>query len=290
VSERYDGCPSALPKGSPTTASRSSLDLPAVVATLRAAGCVFAEEEAQLLLAEAQTPESLAGMVEERVDGLPLEHILGWAQFCGLRIAVDPGVFVPRRRTEFLVDQAAEHARPILAARAAVVLDLCCGSGALGLALVAVLGSSPARVELHCADVDPAATRCAVRNVAPVGGQVYQGDLFEPLPTALRGRVDVVLANVPYVPTDEVELMPPEARLHEARPALDGGTDGLDVLRRVCAGALRWLAPGGLLLFETSERQVQQALAAIAGGGLAPAVARSEELYATVVTGTMPTR
>ncbi|HEX2806092.1 MAG TPA: putative protein N(5)-glutamine methyltransferase, partial [Kineosporiaceae bacterium] len=78
------------------------------------------------------------------------------------------------------------------------------------------------------------------------------------------------------------------ARLHEARPALDGGPDGLDVLRRVTADAPRWLAPGGRLLFETSERQVPQALAAITRGGLTAAVARSDELYATVVTGTRP--
>ena len=99
-------------------------------------------------------------------------------------------------------------------------------------------------VELHAADVDPAAVACARSNVARVGGRVYEGDLFEALPDTLRGRVDVLLANVPYVPSEAIALMPPEARLHEARVALDGGADGLDVARRVIAAAPDWLAPG----------------------------------------------
>lgn len=273
------------------SASPSVLPLSVIVTRLRAAGCVFAEDEAQLLISTARTPAALAAMVDRRAAGLPLEHVLGWAEFCGLRIAVDPGVFVPRRRTEFLVRQAAALAREaaspagqVLARQRTVVVDLCCGSGALGAALAAALP----RVELHAADVDPAAVRCACRNVAAAGGQVYDGDLFEPLPATLRGRVDVLLANVPYVPTDEVELLPPEARVHEPRVALDGGADGLDVLRRVTAAAPQWLAPGGHLLFETSERQAPQAVDTVARNGLIPRVASSDERNATVVIGTRP--
>jgi release factor glutamine methyltransferase len=218
-------------------------------------------------------------MVDRRAAGIPLEHVLGWAEFCGLRVAVDPGVFVPRRRTEFLVRQAAALAPP-----QPVVVDLCCGSGAVGAALGAALD----RVELHAADIDPAAVQCARRNVAAAGGRVYEGDLYDPLPAALRGRVDVLVANVPYVPTEEVGLLPAEARLHEARVALDGGADGLDVLRRMTAAAAAWLAPGGHLLIETSERQAPRAVAAFTGGGLVPRVTRSGELNATVVIGTAP--
>jgi release factor glutamine methyltransferase len=250
---------------------------PAVVTRLRAAGCVFAEDEARLLIATAGTPEELDAMVERRVTGLPLEHVLGWAEFCGLRIAVDPGVFVPRRRTEFLVQQAAA-----LAPARAVVVDLCCGSGALGAALAASVDG----VELHAADVDPAAVRCAARNVTAVGGRVHEGDLFEPLPATLRGRVDILLCNVPYVPTEEIQLLPAEARVHEARVALDGGADGLDVLRRVTAAAHLWLAPGGRLLFETSERQVPRAVEAVTRGGLVPRVATDDDMDATVVIAT----
>ncbi|AGS67822.1 putative protein N(5)-glutamine methyltransferase [Streptomyces collinus] len=248
----------------------------AVVSALRAAGCVFAEEEAELLLATARSETELTSMVDRRAAGLPLEHVLGWAEFHGLRIAVDPGVFVPRRRTEFLVDQALARA-----AHAPVVVDLCCGSGALGAALAAALGA----VEVHAADIDPAAVRCARRNLAPYGGLAHEGDLFDALPAGLRGRVGILTANVPYVPSDEVALLPAEARDHEPKTALDGGADGLDVLRRVAAGASEWLAPGGRLLTETSERQAPAAVAAFREAGLTTRLAESEELYAHVVIG-----
>jgi release factor glutamine methyltransferase len=207
------------------------------------------------------------------VAGLPLEQVLGWAEFRGLRIQVEPGVFVPRRRTELLVEQAAAVAPP-----GAVVVDLCCGTGAVGAALAAVVD----RVVLHAADVDPAAVRCARRNVP---GQVHQGDLYAALPESLRGRVDVLVANAPYVPTGALALMPPEARDHEARVALDGGADGLDVQRRVAAAAPGWLAPGGALLVETSEGQAPATAAAVGAAGLAVRVARDEDLDATVVIG-----
>ncbi|WP_216854750.1 putative protein N(5)-glutamine methyltransferase [Streptomyces pacificus] len=254
----------------------------AVVGRLRAAGCVFAEDEAGLLLSAARTPAELAALVERRACGHPLEHVLGWAEFCGLRVAVEPGVFVPRRRTEFLVRQAV-RTRP----DAEVVVDLCCGSGAVGAALAASLPGCG--VELYASDIEPAAVRCALRNL-PEGARVFEGDLFEPLPEVLRGRVDILAANVPYVPTGEVALLPAEAREHEPLVALDGGRDGLDVLRRVTAEAGEWLAPGGILLFETSERQTAGALSAVADGGLAPGADRCDERYATVVVGTRTTR
>jgi release factor glutamine methyltransferase len=246
-----------------------------VVARLRAAGCVFAEEEAALLLEAAGPGRALDDLVARRVAGEPLEQVLGWAEFCGMRFVVEPGVFVPRQRTRLLVREAV-----VLAAPGAVVLDLCCGTGAVGAAVAAAVRS----VELHAADVDPAAVRCARRNVP---GSVYEGDLYDALPDALRGRVDVLVANAPYVPTDAIALMPPEARDHEARAALDGGVDGLDVQRRVAAGAPDWLAPGGSLLIETSRRQAPETLAAFTRAGLTARVAEDEELAGTVVVGTL---
>jgi release factor glutamine methyltransferase len=266
-----------MPPLPPSSSPSSSPSRDAVVGALRAAGCVFAEDEAELILAAARTPDELAAMVERRVAGHPLELVVGWAEFHGLRVAVEPGVFVPRRRTEFLVTQALARAP-----HASVVVDLCCGSGAVGAALAAALG----RVELHAADIDPAAVRCARRNVAAHGGHVHTGDLFEALPASLRGRVDILAANVPYVPTGEVPLLPAEARDHEPLTALDGGADGLDVLRRVAAGAAHWLAPGGCLLVETSERQAPDAVEAFTRGGLTTRLSVDEELYAHVVIGT----
>lgn len=210
-------------------------------------------------------------MVERRVRGIPLEHVVGWAEFHGLRVAVDPGVFVPRRRTEFLVDQAIGLGRGAVArtGRPTVVVDLCCGSGAVGTVLAAALD----RVELYAADIEPAAVRCAHRNITAAGGEVFAGDLFDALPAGLRGRIDVLVANVPYVPTEEVGLLPPEAREHEPLVALDGGADGLDVLRRVTAAAAEWLAPEGHLLVETSERQAPRAVEHFTRHGLLPRVA-----------------
>ncbi|MET4224015.1 putative protein N(5)-glutamine methyltransferase [Oerskovia enterophila] len=247
-----------------------------IVLALRAAGCVFAEDEADLIVAAATSPAELDDMVSRRVAGLPLEQILGWAEFCGLRILVEPTVFVPRRRSELLASSAVG-----VTAEDATVVDLCCGTGALG----AVLRAARPGIDLHAADIDPAAVRCARRNLH---GQVHEGDLYDALPDQLRGRVDVLVVNAPYVPTDAIGTMPPEARLHEARVALDGGADGLDVHRRVAADAAAWLAPGGHLLIETSERQAPVAVGLFEQAGLVARTVTDDDLGATVVVGTNP--
>jgi release factor glutamine methyltransferase len=251
-----------------------------IVDRLRAAGCVFAEDEAELLVAAARSEPGLEDLVARRVAGEPLEQILGWAEFCGLHIAVEPGVFVPRRRTELLVRQAGELG---LALTHPVVVELCCGSAAVSAALLEALAAP----EVHAADIDRAATRCARRNL---GGRatVYDGDLYDPLPISLRGRVDLLVANAPYVPTDAIAMMPPEAREHEPRTALDGGADGLDLHRRIAAAARQWLAPAGHLLIETSRDQARFTADAMRSNGLRPRVTYSDELDATVVIGAEP--
>ena len=246
-----------------------------VITALRAAGCVFAEDEARLLSAAATSSAALDELVRQRVAGQPLEHLLGWVEFGGLRVAVDPGVFVPRRRTELLARQALEHAGP-----AAIVVELCCGAAAVSATLLAARPD----ITVHAADLDAAAVACARRNLGP-RGTVHHGDLYQPLPRELAGRVDVLVANAPYVPTDEIALMPAEARLHEPRVALDGGPDGLDVARRIVAGAGGWLAPAGHLLIETSGRQAPVLVDDVQRAGLTPAVVRDDDLAATVVTG-----
>ncbi|MFD7920911.1 putative protein N(5)-glutamine methyltransferase [Streptomyces sp. NPDC059740] len=274
MSVRHPASPASCPPLSPE----------ALVLALRGAGCVFAEEEARLLSETARDPAELTRMLDRRTAGLPLEQVVGWARFHGRRISLDPGVFVPRRRTEAVVDLALALAPPD-----PVVLDLCCGSGAVAVALAAALAATGAGVaELHAADIDPAAVACARRNLAPLGGTVHEGDLYAPLPAGLRGRVTLLVANTPYVPTAEIPLLPPEARLYEARVALDGGGDGLDVQRRVAARATRWLAPGGHLFMEVSSRQADRAVAVLTDAGLLPRVAEDEERDATVVVGTRP--
>jgi release factor glutamine methyltransferase len=235
---------------------------------------VFAEDEAVLLADAAESEGHLASMVSRRLDGVPVEQVVGWADFCGLRIVVEPGVFVPRRRTEALARQAAKTAR-----RGSVVVDMCCGSGAVGAAVAVQVPG----IEVHAVDVDPVAVGCARTNLAPYGGNLYEGDLFTALPTFLQGRVDVVVVNAPYVPTDAIGLMPPEARLHEPLVALDGGGDGLDVHRRVAAAARAWLAIGGVLHAECSDRQSQTLARVYESAGLDVNVVVEDETC--VVTG-----
>ncbi len=251
------------------------MPLPEVVARLRAAGCVFAEEEAALLVAEAGSPAELERLVAERVAGTPLEVVVGWAAFCGLRVSVARGVFVPRRRTELLV----AGALPGLTA-ASVVVDLCCGTGAVG----AALRESVPGLEVYAVDLDPAAVACARQNLPP--DRVFEGDLFAALPPALRGRVDVVVCNAPYVPTDAIALMPPEARDHEHRIALDGGADGVRVQARVAGEAWPWLTAGGRLLIETSAGQAALTVDLMVAAGLESVEVHSDAaLEATVVAG-----
>lgn len=243
-----------------------------VVVALREAGCVFAEDEAALLLA---APPPLAPLLERRLAGEPLEQVLGWAEFDGLRITVRPGVFVPRRRSELLVRLAAEGL-----AAGAVAVDLCCGSGALG----AALRHRVPDVELYACDLDAVALACAEVNLP--GAALRRGDLWDALPDRLHRRVGVALANAPYVPSGSIALMPSEARDHEPRATLDGGGDGLDVHRRIAAAAGYWLAPGGRLIIEVSDAQVPAAVELFERSGLSPRVHRDHALDATAVVGT----
>jgi release factor glutamine methyltransferase len=215
-------------------------------------------------------------MVAERIAGRPLEYIVGWVEFCGLRLSVADGVFVPRRRTQALAGLAAAAVDAVPGHRVAV--DLCCGAGAVA----GVIAARCPDAEVHAADLDPAAVACARRNLG-TRGTVHRGDLFAALPPALRGRVDVLAANAPYVPSEAIALMPPEAREHEPRLALDGGPDGLAVQRRVIAGAAHWLAPGGTLLIETGPDQAAGTVAAMRAAGLTAArTVRDTDLEATV--------
>ena len=250
-----------------------------VAARLRAAGCVFAEDEAAVLLDAASGDPELEEMLVRREAGEPLEVIVGWAEFRGRRVIVAPGVFVPRRRSELLVTSAVGLATP-----GVVIVELCCGVAAVASALAVELPHA----EVYASDVDPVEVAVARRNLPPVDGadRVFEGDLYDALPAGLRGRVGILIANAPYVPTEEIATMPPEARDHEPRVALDGGPDGLDVQRRIADGAREWLSSGGSLLVETSVRQAPSTADAMRAGGLEPRIVHDDDLDATVVVGT----
>ncbi len=287
--------PTGLTGPPPTGLTRES-----VVARLRAAGCVFAEDEAALLIEHSATvgasigrPDAagggtaLAELVAQRTSGRPLEHVLGWAEFAGLRIPVTDGVFVPRRRSEPLARLAAEAAGQRAAESPddpVTVVDLCCGAGALG----ASVASRVPAVRLYGVDIDDAAVACARRSVDRYRGTVYSGDLYAPLPAGLRHRVDVLIANAPYVPTGDIAFMPAEAREHEHAVALDGGGDGLSVLRRVVGGAPSWLAPGGVLLMECARHQAGPLGDSVTAAGLRPEVLHDDEYGATMVRASGP--
>ncbi|MCA1981653.1 putative protein N(5)-glutamine methyltransferase [Nocardioides nematodiphilus] len=243
-----------------------------LVTRLRSAGCVFAEDEAAALREAAGSPEELETMAVRRIAGEPLEQVLGYADFAGLRLRVTPGVFVPRLRSTLMVDLAAALLPP-----GAAVIDLGCGTGAIGAAVAARV----AQAEVWAVDIDPAAVACARLNLP--ADHVLEGDLFSPLPPDLKA--DVICANAPYVPTAAIATMPPEARDHEHRVALDGGPDGLDIQRRLIAAAPPWLAPGGTLLVESSRQQAETTATLMTAAGLKPQIHTDAARDGTVVSG-----
>lgn len=215
----------------------------AVSARLARAGCVAAREEAEELVALAgDDPLLLEALVGRRTAGEPLAWVTGTTTFCGRPVAVHAGIYVPRWQTEPMARRAAA-----LLPERGVAVDLCTGSGAVAAVLA---GARPAATVL-ATDLDPAACACAATN----GVQVRQGDLDGPLPPHLAGTVDVVTAVPPYVPTWALPSLPSDARDHEPPLALDGGHDGMAVLRRVVAAAGRLLRRDGALLVELGHDQ-----------------------------------
>ncbi len=239
----------------------SSLD--GLITRLRAAGCVFAEREADLIAATFEIGSARERAVQRRAAGEPLEYVVGAAEFAGVTVAVGPPVFIPRARAVALVDVADRIVRPNGGALTA--LDLGCGSGAIA----AALAKRHPDWAVHASDLDPAAVRWAQRNAQGFGFTVHTGSWFDALPSDLRNRVDVVVAHLPYVPSAEVALLPRDFRDHEPRHTVDGGVDGLDPLRAVCAGCLGWLSPAGVLLTQVALRQVEKAVEIAAAAGLA---------------------
>ena len=252
-------------------------------AELAAAGCVSAAAEADWLLEEAADEDGLRAMVARRVAGEPLQYVIGWAPFGRLKLRVGPGVFVPRPETETLADRAAAHLRSIPANPTAV--DLCTGSGAIACFLAAEAHGT----RVLATELDPGALAWARINAERYGVELLAGDLDAPLPAKLAGHVDVLCANVPYVPSGAIATLPTDVRDHEPRLSLDGGPDGLDVFRRLAERAPHWLAPGGRLYAEIGEDQAEAAATLLTAAGLAE-VAVHQDLVGRdrIVEGTRP--
>ena len=243
-----------------------NVDRLSVEQALGAAGCVAPRDEAVALLDAAQgDAETLASMLQRRIDGEPLPWITGSIRFCGLDVSVTPGVYVPRWQTEPLARMAASLLPP-----EGVALDLCTGAGAVAM----VLADAAPLARVIATDVDPVAVECARGN----GVDARVGRLDEPLPASLGGTVDVLTAVPPYVPTDELRFLPRDVQRHEPRAALDGGEHGIDTLSEIVQLAPRWLRPGGHLLLELGGDQADAITPILLGTGFqAPGVLRDAE-------------
>ena len=198
----------------------------------------------------------LREMIRRRAAGEPLQYISGKAPFRTIEVRVEPGVLIPRPETEVLVGEALAF---LPRDEERLVVDLCCGSGCIACA-VAV---ERPQVQVAACDIDPGAVALTRRNAAELGvdGRVkaYEGDLFAALPEELKGFVDVIVTNPPYVPSVVCDTLVPEVRDFEPRLALDGGEDGLDLFRAILAASGAWLAPDGVIAAELHETCLEEA-------------------------------
>jgi release factor glutamine methyltransferase len=220
-------------------------DRVSVASLLTEAGCIAPFEEAdELIQAAAGDPDVLLDLVSRRTKGEPIAWLKGTVTFCGVRLFVAPGVYVPRWQTEPLARRAAA-----LLPAGGVAVDLCTGAGAIA----AVLAAAVPTARVLATELDDNAVRCARRN----GVEAFEGFLDDPLPRGFEHRVDVVTAVVPYVPTDSLRVLPRDVQAFEPRLALDGGVDGTDLLAEVVRRSPRWLRPGGWLLLELGGDQAE---------------------------------
>ncbi|EWS79732.1 hypothetical protein [Brachybacterium phenoliresistens] len=250
-----------MPEVGALAAGPAAASDPALVAALRAAGCVFAEEEAAILREAAADAAHLRELLAARVAGAPLEPLVGWVAFRGLRLSVGPGVFVPRQRSVLLADRAVAATRA--AGEGAVMLEAFAGVAPIAACVRAEVPGA----QVHAAEIDGTARGHARRNLADAS-RVHGGSVLDGVPEALRGRLAVIAAVAPYVPDAEAALLPREARDAEPMTALLGGVDGLEHIGALILRCGPWLAPGGHLLLEMHRRQMDRARALGEGAGL----------------------
>jgi release factor glutamine methyltransferase len=193
-------------------------------------------------------------MLARRVKGEPLAWIVGSTLFCGVRVLVHPGVYVPRWQSEPLVHRAAARL-----SHGGRVVDLCTGSGALAIGVKSLAPIA----EVVGTELDPLACACARAN----GVEVYEGELDSALPQAMYGTVDLVIGVVPYVPSDELVNLPRDVLAYEPRIALDGGHDGTEFLCRALRSASELLRDGGVVLLELGGSEDEAIRSALADAG-----------------------
>ncbi|MGF1616558.1 MAG: peptide chain release factor N(5)-glutamine methyltransferase [Acidimicrobiia bacterium] len=205
------------------------------------------DHELRRLQAVAGATGSIESLVERRLGGEPLQYIEGTAQFGPVELLVDTRVLIPRPETETLFEIAARMVR-----LPEVIVDLCTGSGALAFALKQHFPSA----SVFATDISPDAIDVAAQNMARIGSQIYlgSGDLFDPLPASLAGKVNLLVANPPYVSEAEFDRLPDDVK-REPRVALVAGRSGLEVIERIGASAAQWLRPGGVIVCEIGEKQ-----------------------------------
>ena len=214
---------------------------------------VYAHHDRPLSPAESS---SLRDGVSRRATGEPLQYVTGEVAFRHLVLTVKRGVLIPRPETEVLVGEAL---RVLEGVEAPLVADPCTGSGAVALSIA----YEHPGAHVWATDLAPLAVEAAIDNAGRLGlsdaVDVAVGDLLSPLPERLRGRIDVVVSNPPYIPTSDLSSLPAEVAGFEPVLALDGGQDGLEVFRRLATDALEWLTEGGSLLVELDEGRVRTA-------------------------------
>lgn len=221
-----------------------------VVRRLTVAGVPTPDVDARLLLRHGD-PDRLDELVARRETREPLQLILGSVGFRYLDVEVRAGVFVPRPETEVLAGEAIARAPA-----GGVVVEPCTGTGAVA---VSIATEADAAV-VHATDLSSAAVELARANAAAAGAAVtvHAGDLLVPLPARLRGRVDVVVANPPYVAEGEIDGLEPEVVAWDPPEAIVAGPSGHEITDRLIDEAPSWLAPGGWLLLETADTRAHE--------------------------------
>lgn len=215
-----------------------------------------AEEEV-----DSETEEKYLELIAKRASRIPLQHITGVQEFMGYSFKVNPNVLIPRQDTETLVTEAARIIQntpreklsffeKLKGSREWEVLDLCCGSGAVGISLAKICGN----VRVTATDISESALATAAENAKAlrVKAKFLQGNMFEPV----RGmKFDMIVTNPPYIRTNMISILQDEVKDHEPLAALDGGRDGLDFYRIIVEKAAEHLKPGGFLVMEIGHDQ-----------------------------------